>query len=72
MITILKQQQNAGKEVQSNIFQEPMCSGSNSNDIISFVIGCGNSNLYAHNEICFPLPLVPYFWSPHMLCPYIC
>ena len=29
--------------------------------ICSFVIGCSIVSLYAHKEICFPLPLVPYF-----------
>ena len=52
-----------------NIIHGPIASGKSVNSIVSFVIGCSIVSLYAHNEICFPLPLVPYFWSPKILCP---
>ena len=52
-----------------NIHHVPMGSGKSLNSMLSFVIGCSIVNLYAHKAICFPFPLVPYFWSPNILCP---
>ena len=37
------------------------CDGKLLKVISSFVIGCSIVSSYAHNAICFPLPLVPYF-----------
>ena len=51
------------------ITQGPTSSGKSVKLISSLVIGCSIVSLYAHKEICFPFPLVPYFWSPHILCP---
>lgn len=55
--------------ISFKIHHVPIGSGKSSNVISSFVIGCLKLSWYAHKAICFPCPLVPYFWSPKMLCP---
>ena len=39
----------------------PIGSGISVKVMLSLVIGCSIVSLYAHKEICFPLPRVPYF-----------